>query len=183
MKRLFVGVALEDAARESVTAVQDRLREVATRQGVRFVRPEKLHLTLAFLGDADPEPVIAGCAEVCTRHSPLMLTTTTLGGFPDLRRPKVVWLGLEGDLSALVALQADLASALGQPAAEYIPHLTLARISPGSKAVGYATQTLELDLPPAGIRAEEVSLFESTPDGRYEILASWPLSGASASCQ
>lgn len=179
MKRLFVGIALNDAARENVAAVQDRLREVATRQGVRFVRPEKLHLTLVFLGDAEPEGVMAACAEVCARHAPTELFSTTLGGFPDLRRPKVVWLGVEGGIDALSALQADLAAALGQSTAEYIPHLTLARVSPGSKAVGYAAQTLELDLPPAKIEVEEVSLFESNPDGRYEILASWPVASSS----
>lgn len=188
MKRLFLGIELPEDAREGVAALQSRLREVATRQGVRFVRPEKIHLTLVFLGPVPDDAIPAidtACAPVCARHLALNLVAKGLGGFPHLQRPKVLWAGIEGDLERLTALQTDLAVGLSEwsePEAKgYSPHLTLARISPGSKEVGWlagnvANEFGDGDI--AGWTVTEVTLFESTPDGQYLPLARWPLASA-----
>ena len=185
MKRLFVGFELSEEAREKVVAVQDRLREVATRQGVRFVRHEKIHLTLVFLGQQAEDSIEAierTVSDVCARHRPLNLTLQHLGGFPGLVRPKVLWCGVEGEVQELQSLQNDLATALGpfaEPEAKaYAPHLTLARISPGSKEVGRLAGQIALELGTGEIvrwNPDHCTLFESTPDGRYEVLNRWPL--------
>lgn len=185
MKRLFVGIELSSVARLKVAEVQDRLREVATRQGVRFVRPEKIHLTLVFLGDLPDESVDVidvACRPACQTHLGFSLTAKGLGGFPDLRRPKVLWVGVEGDLERLRFLHADLARSLSDHAEvedrDYSPHLTLARISPGSKEVGWLARGVSESLGEETIAqwsVSEVVLFESTADGRYEAVRRWPL--------
>jgi 2'-5' RNA ligase len=185
MKRLFVGLELTEEARHQVVAIQDRLRAVATRQGVRFVRPEKIHLTLVFLGhlSEDSIPVLdTACIPVGERHLPFELTAQELGGFPDLRRPRVLWLGVGGETERLQALQADLALGLAPHVdldeKPFSPHLTLARISPGSKEVGRLAGGVAAEVGGGEIarwRASEVVLFESTADGRYEAVSRWPL--------
>ncbi len=168
-------------------AVQDRLREVATRQGVRFVRPEKLHLTLLFL-DAQPDEALDQfeqiCKPICDSTPSFDLTISGIGAFPAMRRPKVLWTGISGDVEKLGNLQRQIQDGLSafvkQEAGDYSAHITLARINPGSPQVGRDTQPLadELaDQPIASFSVQEVVLFESTSDGRYEVVRTWPLHG------
>jgi len=187
LKRLFVGVALNEEALASLVGVQEKLREVATHQGVRFVRPDKLHLTLQFL-DAQPsdaaEEIDRVAAPLCALVAPFEVTMKGLGAFPSFLRPKVLWVGIEEQTDSLLRLQETIATALVEFAkpgeATYTPHITLARVVPGSPQVGRAALPLSNELADQEIamwRVEEVLLYESTPDGRYEVLRTWPLLG------
>ncbi|AIE87265.1 RNA 2',3'-cyclic phosphodiesterase [Fimbriimonas ginsengisoli] len=185
MKRLFIGLELSEVVRDRVVALQDRLKDVATRQGVRFVRPEKIHLTVVFLGhlpEESVEAIDALCVPICAGSEPVRLVVKGLGAFPSLYRPRALWAGVDGDLPALKHLQAALEEALKTllPLDEkpYVPHLTLARLSPGSKEVGRMATGLSTELGELAIAdwdVAQVLLFESTPDGRYEVLKRWNL--------
>lgn len=182
MRRLFFGLEVSGEAREGTESVLARLTSDVVHQGTRWIRPEKLHLTLVFLGHV-PEEKEAAISEagrlVAGECGPLSLSTTELGGFPDLRRPKVVWLGV-GESPELRDLQARLIAELSALVTvedrEYHPHLTLGRISPGSPKVGARVRELasELDLSPSGWVAPELVLFNSTADGRYEVVERYP---------
>jgi len=184
LKRLFIGIALSEEVRLRLTEVQNGLREVATRQGVRFVREDKLHLTLVFL-DTRPDEAVEELdrlgMEICADASPFELTLSGLGAFPSFRRPKVLWVGVEGQTDALVQLQAKFSAASMPGEAEsYLPHITLARVVPGSPQVGRSVLPLAEALAgkPIGTwEVGEILLYESTPDGRYEVLRTWPLFG------
>ncbi len=117
---------------------------------------------------------------------PLPLEVKGAGGFPNARRPRVVWLGFAGDVPALAALALDLGrrlAPLGFSPEErpYAPHLTLgrARDARGAPGLGGA---LAHAAEGEGIawRAAEVVLVEShlSPKGpRYEAIARAPLGG------
>jgi len=172
--RAFIALDLSPEALAAVEAEQVPLRAAITRQGVRFVRPDKIHLTLLFLGQLDEErlPELADALQQgISGLKPPRLRVGGIGAFPTIQRPKTIWLGVEEE--GLGELQSAVATA-AKPFAElrddkpYRPHLTLARVSPGSKAVGFLIQPLVARLP-AGTEwcPSEVVVYESTPGGDY----------------
>jgi len=131
--RLFIAVDLGEGVRD---AVERRLPELkAQAPHARWLKPEVLHVTLAFLGEVDEEKVpalSAAVTEVAARHPKHTLAARGGGSFGSARRPRVLWIGLTGQTEALGALHADLSTVLkglGLPLEEraFSPHLTLAR--------------------------------------------------------
>jgi 2'-5' RNA ligase len=136
--RLFVAIALSDAARQELAAAQARLQRLMLL--VRWVEPAGAHLTLKFLGATDPVRVTAIAAAlraVAAQAAPFTLYTSAPGAFPHARRPRVLWLGLVGPLELLAALQVAVDTALAALAfpretRPFRPHLTLGRVREGA---------------------------------------------------
>lgn len=134
--RTFLGLALPEATVERLARrVESTLAPEAP--GIRWASRASLHLTLAFLGDVANErlgSLAEGVASACARLSPCALEVVGLGAFPDARRPRVVWAGVEGeDLPRLVELQRAVARAVreaGCPPSDdrFSPHVTLGRV-------------------------------------------------------
>ena len=136
--RAFIAVDLPPAAREAVEGVTRRLRAGAG-DGVRWVRPEGVHLTLKFLGDVDAGSVPSisqALGRAAASAAPFDLFLDGVGAFPNARRPRVVWVGLGGGLEPLAGLQQSIEEELealgfaGERRA-FIPHLTLGRVRDG----------------------------------------------------
>ncbi|MHC4941114.1 MAG: RNA 2',3'-cyclic phosphodiesterase [Planctomycetota bacterium] len=137
---------------------------------MRCVRADNLHLTLKFLGDVrDPVPVAEAAEEVCASHQPFDVTLARVGCFPQRKKARVVWVGLEeGDLAA-GALAIGLERALeplgfppeGRP---WRGHVTLGRFKTPKRL---RASLLDREHVFGTFRAEEVVLFRSelTPDG------------------
>jgi 2'-5' RNA ligase len=190
-RRLFVALEPPEAVRRRVAALAAELRRRAGRAAddLRWVPAENVHLTLQFLG-AVPEERVSGVIEAVAGAAagsrPLSLEVRGAGGFPNARRPRVVWLGLEGETAPLTALVADLGRRLmplGFPpeARAFSPHLTLARArdARGAPGLGGALAAAALGEGVAW-RAGEIVVFEShlSPRGsRYEPLERAPLGG------
>jgi 2'-5' RNA ligase len=191
-RRLFVALEPPDAVRRRIAALAVELRRAAGRAAddVRWVVPENVHLTLQFLG-AVPEERVAD-VEAAVRAAagqvrPLSLEVRGVGGFPNARRPRVVWAGLEGETAGVAELVRDLGrrlAPLGFPPEErpFSAHLTLGRARDTRGAPGLAGALAHAaESPPAPWRASEIVLFEShlSPKGpRYEALARAPLASA-----
>jgi 2'-5' RNA ligase len=91
------------------------------------VDPKNLHLTLKFIGEgADPQGIIKALSEV--RGAPVDIALKGLGTFP-----RVVWIGVEADLSALAARIEQALEPLGiaRERRQFSPHLTIARLKDG----------------------------------------------------
>ena len=173
--RLFIGIELSGTAQEEILGIRERLVETITRQGVRFVRPEKLHLTLAFLGQvevSDLDGLIRAIDQLGPTQAGIHLRVTGLGCFPDARRPKVIWVGVEGDVQNLATQVVEAAKpfALELDEKPFSAHITLARISPGSKEVGRAIGHIALEPTVGEFTATEFCLCHSKQDGTYEVL-------------
>lgn len=135
--RVFVALDLPQHAKDLLDDTMLRLQENVPN-GVRWVRPDGIHLTLKFLGDVDAgmvEPLLnaMGRVGILTQHTPFELELTRLGMFPNAREPRVLWAGVGGDLAALAGLQQSVdeaISALGFPPERrpFRPHLTLGRV-------------------------------------------------------
>ncbi|MBW1981219.1 MAG: RNA 2',3'-cyclic phosphodiesterase [Deltaproteobacteria bacterium] len=134
MIRTFIAIRIPEQTREAIAAVQQALRAHGAR--VRWVKPHSIHLTLKFLGNIQPEQVddiAAAINQATSGEAVFTLRATTLGGFPNLRKPRVIWLGLQGEIVPLLRLQArleDELESIGFPREKrpFKPHLTIGRI-------------------------------------------------------
>jgi RNA 2',3'-cyclic 3'-phosphodiesterase len=134
MTRTFIAIDLNDAARSYLHQHIQQLALALPR--VHWVDPETLHLTLAFLGeleDAQLAQATQAALEIAQASTSFRLRIGSLGMFGPAQNPRVIWMGVSGNLQPLLDVQARLAERLaadGFPAEEraYAPHLTLARI-------------------------------------------------------
>lgn len=131
--RLFIAVPLPEEARDLLCSMQERLRGDVKRAA--WVSRDAMHITVRFLGDTQ-EDLVPEIHEVLgdalAEHPPFEAVLKRGGAFPNARRPKVFWVGLEdGARFAELAHTANLAlSALGFPAPHkpFRPHATLCRL-------------------------------------------------------
>jgi 2'-5' RNA ligase len=139
--RAFIAIELSEDVLSQVARLQARVRQDLPPGLVRWVRPGGIHLTLKFLGDVEraylPE-IEHALREACASHAPFILRVDGLGCFPNPRRPRVVWIGVQDDGQALGALQRAVEQAiapLGFPTERrgFHPHLTLGRVKNGRK--------------------------------------------------
>ena len=134
--RTFIAIELSESIKDHLLDLQEQLRAQLSPRSVRWVAPEGIHLTLKFLGDTPAEQISAVCdalARAAGESRPFTCTVRGMGCFPNSRRPRVVWVGLEeatGHLAALQkAVEAQVAP-LGFPTENhpFQPHLTLGRV-------------------------------------------------------
>ncbi len=138
--RTFVAIELPDYALEALAHTQETLkaRLGGSQRAVKWSRPEGVHITLQFLGDVAPSRVPSieqTLAEACRGHDPFTLSVVGLGAFPSTHKPRVLWVGLGGDVEALRRLQRSVERELGQIGFKadkpFSPHITLGRMRQG----------------------------------------------------
>lgn len=185
--RVFLALVPPGEILRRVGEIQGRLR-VLLRGDIGWVRPEGIHLTLKFFGDilpGDVARIAALVGEAAARQRPLRLSLGGTGVFPDPRRPRVLWLGLDGDVQPLLGFQRGLEGGLagigfppeGRP---FRPHLTLARIRSPRGLTGLAQALEPGGAGAAGFVTAAIALVRSelTPRGAiYTRLHDFPLAG------
>jgi 2'-5' RNA ligase len=131
--RSFIAFELPDDVLSSLEKLQNDLGSYGFP--VRWVRPAGIHLTLKFLGDikaAQIERIAGAIFEAGARHAPLSLAAKGIGVFPGIKRPRVIWSGLAGQLNLLGDLQQKLEGGLAEigftkEKRSFNGHLTLGR--------------------------------------------------------
>lgn len=186
--RAFIAVDLPPSLKEALGGLQDALKGAGAK--ARWVRPEGVHLTLKFLGYIQPDkvPAVRSAMEEAVRGTEAFEARVAgVGAFPNARRPRVIWVGLEEPTGALLSVQKRLESALVPLGFEpekrpFKAHLTLARIKQPGRSAGVA-EALEaqkgVDL--GKISVEKLVLYKSTlkPTGAvYTPLEEVALGGA-----
>ena len=130
--RLFFAIELPGEVQNALGKLRP---DAAWARDYRWVEPASMHVTLAFLGE-QPDQALASLAEIgeaaASSSQPGKLSIGQPGSFGPRRAPRVLWVGLEGDLSKLHNLQQALSEGLkarGFPVEEraFSPHITLAR--------------------------------------------------------
>jgi 2'-5' RNA ligase len=163
--RTFIAIPLSDTIRRTIAQVQRELAEPLP--DIRWVRPETIHLTLAFLGDISQESLDKignSMLSIGRSFAPFEVRIGDLGAFPSRSRPRVIWIGVER-CAPLMGLQAALAGTLadlGLPGEDrpYTPHLTLGRSRRLDPAAGRILET-RADLPIGSLTVDRMVLFES----------------------
>jgi 2'-5' RNA ligase len=194
MIRAFIAIELSGELKKMLTRTG---RDLATRippAAVRWVKPAAMHLTLQFLGDTPAATLdaITRAIEAATLGvPPITMTTGALGCFPNLRRPRVVWVGLvepSGHLAQLKdALDRELEPLGFKPERRpFSPHLTLGRVHKragreDARRLGQVVESAELtDI--GRMTADAIHLIRSDlrPSGPiYTVLARLPFKGVS----
>ena len=136
--RAFIALHISEPARQALTGAIASLR-ADIPQGVRWVDPKGIHLTLKFLGNIDSglvEQVLDSMQHPARNSASFSLALSGLGVFPDRRSPRVLWAGIGGDLDALGSLQRELESILATQGFQrerrgFNPHLTIGRVRNG----------------------------------------------------
>ncbi len=191
--RLFVALEIPDQVRDGFAALIAELRGADSsfsKSRARWVRPENLHVTLKFIGHVDSgklDAIRAALAEV-RLDSPVELQFRGLGFFPNGKRPRVFWAGIEAspNLAPLAGeIEARLAKVgISGETREFAPHLTLARFEPPGISDGLSAIAQENVAREFGtVRTGEFHLFESKtkPSGaEYARLQSFPFAPAEA---
>ena len=131
MIRAFVAVDLEPQTVQKIAEAIVRLRPRIP--GIRWLPPANFHLTLKFLGDIDEakvEPIAAALERDLCPFSCFTINAKGLGVFPDLKRPRILWVGLiGGELNALASRVEKALFPFGFAAERraFAPHLTVGR--------------------------------------------------------
>ncbi|MBN1635130.1 MAG: RNA 2',3'-cyclic phosphodiesterase [Deltaproteobacteria bacterium] len=173
MIRAFIAIPLPEEINDSIQGMVSGLRE--KNHAVRWVRPEGMHLTLKFLGNIDEslvEPLSLGLDDVVAKYACLELKLSGLGVFPHVRRPRIVWIGLTGDIEKLAHLAGsidDLGFQFGieRERREFSSHITLGRLKVPTMV------DLGIDFTQETFTATQVLLFQSklsSQGARYSVL-------------
>ena len=132
--RTFIAFKLPKNIISSIRKIQENIKSYAFK--VRWVNLENIHLTLKFLGDinyTDIEKVSESIINTVKGHNPISLAVKGAGVFPDIKRPRVIWMGLTEEIEKLTGIQNEIEEnleTLGFPKEKrpFRGHLTLGRI-------------------------------------------------------
>lgn len=136
--RSFISLEFSEKIKQAVCQLQERL--ITSGGDVKWVKMAGLHLTLKFLGQIPVTklPAITGALEpIVARSCPLRVKIRGVGVFPDMKTPRIIWLGVEGG-EPLKRLQADVEAAINGLSFEpetrsFKPHLTIGRVRSGKR--------------------------------------------------
>jgi len=134
--RTFIAIELPDTVRAMLSELQEELQQQTPSGAVRWVRPEGIHLTLEFLGQTPVdriEPIVRALTLACAPFSSFTYTLGALGCFPNMRRPRVIWVAAEEPTGVIFELQGAIERACAElgfkaESKAFHPHLTLGRL-------------------------------------------------------
>ena len=139
--RTFVAIETGQEVHDTTSKLITNL--CRSRAQVKWATPEKLHLTLKFLGDVPPTEISGICNAVqraAVGKKPFQLNCHGAGAFPDSKRPRTVWIGVREPSEAIRALQNSVdeeLQKLGFPTERrrFQPHVTIGRVRAGGSAM------------------------------------------------
>jgi RNA 2',3'-cyclic 3'-phosphodiesterase len=166
--RSFLAIELPEAIRNKIDEIQGDLK--SSHADVRWVNPEKIHLTLKFFGNIEEARVesIIKAIENPVRDTPAFaMKVSRIGAFPHWKSPRVIWMGLIDEEGILGFFQRKLEMELEgigfeREARVFQPHLTLGRVN-SSRGKEALTQKMERHQEEdfGDFRVERVILFKS----------------------
>jgi RNA 2',3'-cyclic 3'-phosphodiesterase len=192
--RAFIAIDLPEEIRHALNTVEQQIQARGgepARKAIRWVSAGNMHLTLKFLGEVSTsnlQSLSQKLKEEANRHAALTFTVSGLGAFPNVRRPRVLWVGVQAP-PGLLALQKSIetgAQRLGYQSEErpFSPHLTLGRTVQNARpeeVTALARALSEVEVGELGqVRVDHICLYRSDlrPSGAvYTLLQAFPLRG------
>jgi 2'-5' RNA ligase len=193
--RCFVAIELPSEVKQSLAETGALLR-TRLHAPVKWVEPDAIHLTLKFLGGVPAsklDQLNSAIERACSRAPALTLRAVSVGAFPSVRSPRVIWVGMAGDTGALALLAGRIdeeMAGLGfaRESRPFAAHLTLGRVREEANAAERSSICAALQAVPEPecpvFTVRDVSLMQShlAPQGaRYTCLGRTALAGHLAS--
>ena len=133
--RFFIALEIPDTSKKQLEQVQQKLKQIIPE--VRLTDSEKVHLTLAFVGEQNNSLVndlIAIIQKAVQEIAPFEVTPAYIDGFPELHHPQVFWVGVKGDIDKILLIRERIKDGLVNlhlPTDErrFIPHISIAKIN------------------------------------------------------
>jgi 2'-5' RNA ligase len=187
--RAFIAVEIPPEIHQAIEKQTASMRASLNKSLVRWVPTDNVHLTLKFLGDVSPTnlEMLAQMLNVeVSKHPVFEMEFGGLGAFPNPKRPRVIWIGIQAP-TGLEALQHGIeaaAATLGYPPEKrpFSPHLTIGRVkkkggSPGMQKIRAALEETQVgSLGTAMVTAVHLFKSDLKPTGAvYTKLFSAPL--------
>jgi 2'-5' RNA ligase len=186
--RSFLAFELPPDIKRMVKDISEDIRR--TSLDLKLVKVDNIHLTVVFMGNIRSEDVRAigeKAGDVCVGFEPFEIALKGLGVFPNTRRPRVLWLGLEIETERISSFRDSLQERLldfgvREEKRAFTPHLTLGRfrkLEMYDPLLGDIISRYADIKGPVG-RLEELVMFKSElrPGGaEYTKLKSLPLKG------
>ncbi|NTV28501.1 MAG: RNA 2',3'-cyclic phosphodiesterase [Candidatus Omnitrophica bacterium] len=190
--RAFIAVELDPAIRQELARLQLVLQQkLPIENGIKWVAPDNIHITLRFLGEID-NTSLASINVIMDRIAAdfpaFTIRTAGLGAFPDLHRPSILWAGLDQGADTLASLagrlEHDLTGSITEEKTsaasdKFTPHITLGRIRLPQAAVPLSKALKTLPDPEGYTQSvSHLTLFQSrltTSGPVYSVLATAPL--------
>jgi len=181
--RIFCAVELPPDVRTRAAAHIAQLREAVPTMRASWERTEKLHLTLKFFGDVEPERILNQLAPALERAAqniaPFDLAIEGTGAFPPRSLPKVLWLGITDSSGALAHVQQHLETECAREnfprdARRFHPHLTIARLRTPAGARELAETHTKMQFKAATFNVSEIVLVRSEMEvsgSRYTVIS------------
>jgi RNA 2',3'-cyclic 3'-phosphodiesterase len=181
--RTFIALPALPAVQQAIAEVQIKLK--AVHADVKWEPKDKFHITLIFLGNVDQsklELLSAALATSFQQFHSCTISYESLGAFPNIRNPRVIWIGIRSNQTVL-----DLQSAAGQICAEsgfplddrtFHPHITLGRVKEARQVPRLTEAIKTITFDPIEMHCSEIVLMKSdlhSSGSIYTILKSFPL--------
>jgi 2'-5' RNA ligase len=171
--RCFIAIEIPSEIKSAMVELQNDLRSAGA--DVAWTNPDNIHLTLKFLGEIDKK-LISEVEQVCHATiadlSPFTLSINGTGVFPNPRHPRVLWVGLGGEIERLEQLQERLdqrlvAIGFDDEEKDYQPHLTVGRIRSNKNLRELLARSDGFDLPALSFAVQAIVLMKSDllPEG------------------
>ncbi|MGI8786587.1 MAG: RNA 2',3'-cyclic phosphodiesterase [Pyrinomonadaceae bacterium] len=169
MKRIFTAIDISDSVRQKISIYIEDLRREFSNVRVGWDKPEKLHLTLKFLGDIDEKRLVILSEAVETtasRISNFNLQIKDTGVFPSKKNGRILLLGVKGETEILQTLNEILENecqrnAFAKETRNFKPHLTIARLREPRKSKELVARHLQNEFESNEFEASEITIYES----------------------
>lgn len=168
-KRIFVAIDISQVVREEAIAFAEELRQEFQNLRVGWEKPEKLHLTLKFLGDIDEEQLESlsrAVAETANQISKFNLRISGTGAFPSPRNARILWLGIKDENDNLLKVNDVLESecekrGFAKEKRNFKAHLTIARLREPHKSKELVEKHLQNNFEAGEFSVSEIVIYES----------------------
>ncbi|MFQ5772666.1 MAG: RNA 2',3'-cyclic phosphodiesterase, partial [bacterium] len=157
---------IAEAVRQEIVRVQEEL--IKAKERISWTRPENIHLTLKFLGEVEEHkitPIAAVIESVAKEMHPFAFIVKDLGAFPNFRRARILWVGVENATEECAQISQNLETGLSnlgfrKEGRKFSPHLTIARVkAPLSKQ--FIDRIQNYDFEGGATQVKEIILMKS----------------------
>ncbi|MFQ5824091.1 MAG: RNA 2',3'-cyclic phosphodiesterase [bacterium] len=134
--RTFIAIEIPDSIHQKIANLQNELELKKEKARISWTKPGNIHLTIKFLGNVEESRInsVAEAVESAVQpFSPFNFLVNNFGAFPNFRRPRVLWIGIENPTFQLIQIAQNIddeLSKIGFPREKrkFSPHLTVARV-------------------------------------------------------